>query len=172
VKIKVLSNEEDAFDDIFFQKNTFMEVKHMEQLLSNREDLENFYNYRERRLSKVPLDQLFIEPIREPTPSVSIEGDSKENSKTDSGEEFQKKSTRELEKSLQNGKSRSRESIKDTTQSTQKIVEETSVSKQAGTYATSTQPIKSLVIDLEEEWDNFNKILSTEEQTLELQTPQ
>ena len=85
MKIKVFSNEEDAFDDIFFQKNTFMEVKHMEQLLSNREDLENFYNYRERRLSKVPLDQLLIEPIREPTPSVGLEGDSKGNSKIDYG---------------------------------------------------------------------------------------
>ena len=87
VKIKVFSNEEDSFDEIFLQKNTFTEVKHMAQLLFDREDLENVYSYRERRLSKVPLDQLLIEPIREPTPSVTIEGDSKEISKTDSGTE-------------------------------------------------------------------------------------
>ena len=120
VKIKVFSNEEDAFDDIFLQKNTFIEVKHMAQLLFDREDLEIFYSYRERSLPKVPLDQSLIEQIREPTPSVSIEGDSKENSKTDFGVESQEKSTRESEKSSQNGKSKSRESVKDITQSTQK----------------------------------------------------
>ena len=62
----------------------------MEQLLFDHEDLEKFYNYKERRLAMVPLDQLLIEPIREPTPSVTIEGDSNENSKFDSGVEFQK----------------------------------------------------------------------------------
>jgi hypothetical protein len=55
VKIKVFSNEEDAFDDIFLQKNTFTEVKHMAQLLFDHEDLEKFYSYRERRLSKGPI---------------------------------------------------------------------------------------------------------------------
>ena len=101
----------------------------MAQLLFDHKDLEKFYSYRERRLSKVPFDQLLIEPIREPTPSVRIEGDSKENSKTDFGAESQEKSTRESQRSSQNGKSRSMESVKDTTQSTQKIAEETSASK-------------------------------------------
>ena len=45
----------------------------MEQLLFDCEDLEAFHEYRERRLLKVPLDQLFIQPIREPTSSVSLE---------------------------------------------------------------------------------------------------
>ena len=97
VKIKVFNNEEDAFDDIFLQKNTFAEVKHMAQLLFDSEYIEAFYEYKERRLTKVPLDQLLIEPIREPTPSVSLEGDSKENYKTDSGAESREKSTRESE---------------------------------------------------------------------------
>ena len=92
MKIKVFTNEEDVFDDIFLQKNTFAKVKNMAQLLSDQEDLEKFYNYRERRLSMVPLDQLLIEPIREPTPSVTIEGDSKEKSKSDFGAESQEKS--------------------------------------------------------------------------------
>jgi len=64
----------------------------MAQLLFDHEDLEKFYNYRERRLTMVPLDKLLIEPIREPTPSVTIEGDSKENSKSDYGIESQEKS--------------------------------------------------------------------------------
>jgi len=76
VKIKVFTNEEDAFDDILLQNNTFTEVKHMAQFIFDHEDLETFYEYKERRLTKVPLDKLLIEPIREPTPSVSLEGDS------------------------------------------------------------------------------------------------
>lgn len=99
----------------------------MAQLLFDREDLETFYEYRERMITKVPLDQTFIEPIRDPTPSVSLEGDSKENYKTDSGVESQEKSTKESEKSSQNGKNKSRESEKDTTQSTEKKVEQTSI---------------------------------------------
>jgi len=67
----------------------------MAQLLFDHEDLEKFYSYRERRLEMVPLDQLLIEPIRDPTPSVTTEGDSKENSKSDSGAESQEKSMRE-----------------------------------------------------------------------------
>lgn len=67
----------------------------MAQLLFDQEDLEEFYSYREIRLAMVPLDQLLIEPIREPTPSVTIEGDSKENSKSDSGVESQEKSIEE-----------------------------------------------------------------------------
>lgn len=101
----------------------------MAQLLSDCEDLETFYEYKERRLTKVPLDQLLIEPIRESTPSVSLERDSKESSKTDSRAESQEKSTRESEKSSQNGKSRSRELEKDTTQSTENTAEQTLASK-------------------------------------------
>lgn len=33
VKIKVFTNEEDAFDDTFLQKTTFAELKNMAQLL-------------------------------------------------------------------------------------------------------------------------------------------
>jgi len=53
--------------------------------------------YRNKRLLKVPLDLLQIEPIREPTPSISLEGSSKENSE----EETQEKSTHESEHSEQ-----------------------------------------------------------------------
>lgn len=150
MKIKVFNNEEDACDDNFLQKNTFTEVTHMAQLLFDHEYLEKLYSYRERRLAKVPLDQLLIKPIREPTSSATVEGDSKENSKIDSGVESQDKSTRESQQSSLNGKIRSMESVKDTTKSTQKIVEETSASKQAEILTTSAQPIKAMVIDLEE----------------------
>ena len=64
------------------------------------------------------------------------------------------------------------ESERDTTQSTENIVEQTSAKKQAEIHSTSTQPIKPLVIDLDEEWEKFNKNIHAEEQFLELQTPQ
>lgn len=99
VKVKVLSHEKDAFDDVFLQKETFTDVKHMASLLFDPEDLEAFHEYREKRLLNVPLDQLQIEPIREPTPSVNIKESSRENSKDDSEAESQEKSTRESKKS-------------------------------------------------------------------------
>jgi len=56
----------------------------MSSLLFDQEELEAFHQYREMRLLKVPLDQLLIEPIREPTPSISLKGSSRENYKDDS----------------------------------------------------------------------------------------
>jgi len=56
------------------------------------------------------------------------------------------------------------ESVWDTTQSTQKIVEEASASKHVEIHTTFAQTIKPIVIDLEEEYDNFNKSLNIEEQ--------
>ena len=61
VKIKIFSNEKDPFDDVFLQKNTFKQMKHMAQILFDQEGLEAFYSYREKRLSKVPLDQFLID---------------------------------------------------------------------------------------------------------------
>lgn len=81
VKVKPFTHEEDAFDDLFLQKETFSEVTHMASLLFAPNGLEAFREYRKRRLSKVPLDLLEVEPIREPTPSVSLEESSRGNSK-------------------------------------------------------------------------------------------
>ena len=47
VKIKVFSNEEDPFDDVFLQKNTFKEVLHMARILFDQEELQKFDIYRE-----------------------------------------------------------------------------------------------------------------------------
>ena len=68
----------------FYRKNTFREVQHTARIVFDQENLQKFDNYKKQRLSKVPLDQLLIEPIREPTPSVSISEGSKEKSKTSS----------------------------------------------------------------------------------------
>jgi len=74
VKIRIFTDEKNPFDDVFLQKNTFKEVQHMAQILFNQEGLQTFDNYRRRRLSRVPLVQLIIEPMRDPTPSASIDG--------------------------------------------------------------------------------------------------
>ena len=67
----------------------------MASLLLAPEDINSFHVYRNKRLSKVPLDLLQIEPLRKPIPSVSLEGSSKENPE----EETQEKSTHESEHS-------------------------------------------------------------------------
>jgi len=68
VKIKQFTHEEDAFDDLFLQKETFLQVTHMASLVFTPYDVKYFHVYRKRRLLKVPLDLLQIEPLREPTP--------------------------------------------------------------------------------------------------------
>ena len=67
--------------DYRFSLESLPQMRHIIKLdLFDPEELEAFHEYRERRLLKVPLDLLHIEPIREPTPSVSLEGSFKENS--------------------------------------------------------------------------------------------
>ncbi len=61
---------------------------------------------------------------------------------------------------------RSEGSIKDMAQSTEKPDQHTLSPKQAEVPTPLTKPTKALVIDLEGEWENFNNILSIEEQTL------
>ena len=92
----------------------------MAQILFDQEYLQTFDNYRKRRLSKVPLDQLLIEPVRDPTPSANIGGDSKEKSKTSSRNESAENFVDQFEKTLENEHNKSEESIKDTTKSTEK----------------------------------------------------
>lgn len=113
VKIRVFTHEKYPFDDVFLQKNTFKEVQHMEQILFDKEGLQNFENYRKQRLSKVPLDQLLIEPIRDPTPSVSISEDSKEKSKTSSEKESAENSGDQSKKTLESEHRKNEESVKD-----------------------------------------------------------
>ena len=67
------------------------------------------------------MDQLLIKPIRDPTPSVSMSGDSKEKSKTSFGNESTENSGNQSEKTLENEHSKSKLSIKDMAQSTEKF---------------------------------------------------
>lgn len=121
VKIRVFTHEKDPFDDVFLQKNTFKEVQHMAQMLFDQEGLQTFDKYRRKRLSKVPLKQLLIEPVRDPTLGISISGDSKEKSKTSSEDESTEKSGDQSKITSENEHNKSEESIKDTAQSTTKF---------------------------------------------------
>ena len=86
----------------------------MAQILFDQEGLQTFDNYRKRRLSKVPMDQLLIDPIRDPTLGTSIDGYSKEKSKTNSGNESAENSVEQSEKTSKNEHNKSEESSKDT----------------------------------------------------------
>ena len=163
VKIRVFTHEKGPYDDVFLQKNTFKEVQHTTRILSDQEGLQNFENYIKHRLSRVPLDQLFIEQIRDPTLSIIISDDSIEKSKTGS----EKESTEKSRNQSKNKHSKNKESIKDTAQSIAKSNQQISLIKQVEASTPLTKQRKPLVIDLEGEWENLNKILNTEEQSIE-----
>lgn len=80
VKVKQLTHEGDTFDDLFLQEEIYSQVFHFASVLLAPDDLRDFHVYRVKILLNVPLDILQIEPIREPTPSESLEDNSKENS--------------------------------------------------------------------------------------------
>lgn len=92
----------------------------MAKILFFQEGLQASDRYRRTRLSKVPLDQLLIEAVRDPTPSVSVSGDSKEKSKISSENESVEKSSDQSKRTSDNEHSKREESIKDIAQSTKK----------------------------------------------------
>ena len=76
-------------------------------------EFQEFKIYRERKLSSIPLDKLRLEPIREPTPSISLSGSSgTDRSKSKSGRE-----TSEHSKRSDNDHDKSEGSVRDTAQS-------------------------------------------------------
>jgi len=135
----------------------------MAQILFDQEGLQTFDSYRRERLSKIPLDQLLIEPEREPMPSVSIRGDSKGKSKTSSKKESAEKSGDKSKRTSENEPNKSEESIKDTSRSLAKFDQQTLFQKKVEFSTPLTEQAKPPVIDLEKEWDSFNKTLNTEE---------
>lgn len=79
VKVKEFTHEEDPFDDLFQGSKSFAQVLYLASLQLSPDDINAFHVYRNKILLNVTLDLLQIEPIREITPSVSLEGSSKEN---------------------------------------------------------------------------------------------
>lgn len=83
VRIKVFTGKKDLFDDLFQNKSSSQEVLREAKSRLSPDDLEIFLLFRERRLASIPLEKL--RPLaREPTPSVSLSGNSSTSkSKTD-----------------------------------------------------------------------------------------
>ena len=113
VKIKVFSKEDDIFEDTFQQKSTLKEVLHMDQIQFPPAEFQEFKLYRERRLANIPLDKLHLEPIREPTPSISLSGSlGIDKSRSKSGKE-----SPEHSKQSKSDHNKSEGSVRDTAQS-------------------------------------------------------
>ena len=111
VKVRVFSGEEDLFDDMFQEKSSFKEILHLAQTRFSPEKFQEFKVYIERRFTTIPLDNLRLEPAREPTPSVSLSGSSdSERSKSKSDKEIS-------EHSKKSDQDKSEGSVKDTAQS-------------------------------------------------------
>lgn len=95
VKIKVFSEEDDLFDDMFQQKSTLKEALHSAQMRFPPVEFQEFKIYMERRLANIPLEKLHLEPVREPNPSISLSGSSGiDRSKSKSGKETSEHSNR------------------------------------------------------------------------------
>lgn len=91
------------------------------------------------------MDQLLIEPIREPTPSVSISGISKEEKYKSNSE---KESVENSDDQSKSEHSKSEGSIKDIAQSAKKPNQQVLSPKQAEVPTPLAKPTKSLVVDL------------------------
>ena len=92
----------------------------------------------------------------------------------DSEERSRHESEHSEQQSQNGGGHTNNESEKDTTGTTKETAEQTSTKKETKIVSASTQWGKIPIIDLEREWEQFNKKLHTDsnlEQTYETQTP-
>lgn len=113
IKIKVFSREDDLFHDAFQQKSTLKEIFHSAQMKFPPVEFQEFKMYRERRLANIHLGKLRLEPVREPTPSISLSGSSgTDRSRSKFGGE-----TPERSKRSKSDRNKSEESVRDTAQS-------------------------------------------------------
>ena len=77
-------HEKNVFDDLFEGTEDFLEVLNIASNRLSVEDIKSFHEYKNKRLETVPLDLLQIEEISEPTPSFSLDDDSKDTSEDES----------------------------------------------------------------------------------------
>ena len=163
VKIKVFSKEDDLFNDIFQQKSTLKDIFHMAQIQFPPAEFKEFKLYRERRLENIPLDKLHLEPIREPTPCISISGSSGTNkSKSKYGKESPEQS-----KQSESDHNKSEGSVRDTAQSKENSEQQVLLPIQVKVRAPLIQPTKLVRTELEKDWETFNELINIEEQNME-----
>ena len=124
------------------------------------DDLQRFMVYRERRLASVPLEKLRL-PAREPTPSVSLSG----NSSTSRSKSNTAQGVPEHSKGSGSDQGKNEETAKDTAQS--------SAMSQQQVIASPPRNVPPLVIEtppvtteLDKEWETFNELINLEGQAL------
>ena len=148
---------------MFQARNSFKEVLNSARAQLSPPDFQQFKLYRERILIPIPLDNLRLEPVREQTPSVSLNGSSstsKSKSKSDRDSEHSNKS---------NGKEdKMEESIKDSAQSKELSQQQILTSQQTNPPPTNVQQ-QPITIELDKEWETFNQLINVEGQNV--QTP-
>jgi len=114
--------------------------------------------YRERRLASVPLEKLQL-PAREPTPSISLSGNSSTfGSKSKTRQEMPGHS-----KGSENNQDRSEESAKDTAQSMEFTRQQViaSLPRDVPPLVIEAPPI---ITELDKEWETFNELINLEGQ--------
>lgn len=160
VKIKVFSKEDDMFDDMFQQKNTLKEVLHSAQMRFPPAEFQELKMYRERRIANIPLDKLRLEPVREPTPSISLSGSSgTSRSKSKFGRE-----TSERSKRSKSDHNKSEGSVRDTAQSKEHPEQQVITSPQVNLSPLIIHP-PPVRTELDKEWEKFNDLINTEVQS-------
>ena len=162
VKVRVFSGEEYLFDDMFQEKCSFKDILNLSQTQFSPEEFQEFKVYRERTLTTIPLDNLRLEPAKEPTPSVSLSGSSdSERSKSKSDKEIS-------EHSKKSDQDKSEGSVKDTAQSKELSQQQTSTTPQLNIPPLNVQQ-PSISTQLDKECESFNDLINVEGQNI--QTP-
>ena len=122
------------------------------------DDFQRFMSYSERRLASVPLQKLQL-PAREPTPSVSLSG----NSSTSRSKSNTAQGVPEHSKGSRSNQGKNEETAKDTAQS--------STMSQQHVIASPPRDVLPLVIrtppvttELDKEWETFNELINIEGQ--------
>ena len=159
VKVKVFYGKKDLFDDLFQNKGSLQGILWEAQSQLSPEDFQNFIVYRERRLATIPLEKLRL-PAREPTPSISLSG----NSSTSTSKSKFSQEVPEYSKRSGNDQGKNEEAAKDTTQSSEMSQPQVITCPQKGP---SPLIIKSppVITELDKEWESFNELINLEGKT-------
>lgn len=122
-------------------------------------EFHEFKLYIERRLANIPLDKLRLEPIRDPTPSVSLSG----SLGTDKFESKSRKESLEHSKRSESDHNKIEGSVRDNAQSKERLEQQVLMTPQVKVPPPLIQAPKPVKTKLDKEWETFNALINTEE---------
>lgn len=125
-------------------------------------EFQEFKLYRERRLANIPLDKLRLEPIREPTPSISFSG----SSGTDKSRSKSRKESPKCSKRSESDHNKSEGSIRDTAQSKECPEQQVLTTPQVKVPPPIIQPSRPVRTEMDKEWETLNELINTKEQNM------